>query len=139
MNYRNHTHTLQNNIYAWKQEVYRYLTKPEELFPDELDRLLRQSFANEEFLMICSDYPEYEHQCVAHQCFFNCLQRRREEPEQYFHLQTFLHHWMRQHDLLYDRYFQEYYSLWEQQERSFSWEHWNPEYVVLTTKIGRLG
>ena len=136
MNHRNNT---LRNVYAWKQEVYYHLTRSDDFFPDELDQLLRQSFAAEEFLMICSGYPDYEHQYAEHRCFLRGLQNRWAEQEQCRHLQTFLHHWMRQHDLLYDRYFQEYFSLWEQQKCRSGWEQWNPEYVILNAKTGRLG
>ena len=128
-----------HNLYDWKQEVYQYLKSPDQLRPDELEHLLRRSFITEEFLMVCSGYPDYEHQYTAHRSILNHLQTRWIEPEQCRHLQTFLHHWMRQHDLLCDRYFQEYFIRWEQQKRIHSWEQWNPEYVVLTTKIGRIG
>lgn len=136
MNYRNNT---LRNVYAWKQEVYYRLTRSDDFFPDELDQLLRQSFAAEEFLMICSGYHDYEHQCAAHRCCLDGLQNRWAEPESWCHLQTFLHHWMRQHDILYDRYFQEYFALWEEQKCRTGWEQWNPEYVILNAKTGRLG
>lgn len=131
--------TLRNHIYAWKQELYPCLTEPDLFLPDELEQKLRQWFAGEELLMIHCSYPDYECQCAAHQHFLAGLQCRGAEPMHHRHLQAFLRHWMRQHDLLYDRHFLTYFQEWEKKRQAPAWYHWNPEYVLLTTKLGRIG
>lgn len=128
-----------HKIYAWKQELYQHLTGSDVLVQDELHRKVRQWFAGEELLMIRSDYPEYEHQRLEHQCFLTSLlpQVERENEND---LQKILHRWMRQHDFFYDRHFQIYFDQWQKTHSKIpAWYHWNPEYVLLLPKHGRIG
>jgi len=125
--------TLQN-IYAWKQEIDHHLTREGGLPTDELDYLLRRGFAGEELLMICSGYPGYERQYIAHRCFLTALQEQDQDRQ----VQPFLLRWMKQHDQLYDRSFQEYFIVWEQEKLYSDQFQESPECEQLKEKIRRM-
>lgn len=130
---------FQHHIYDWKQAFYRQLTSFSTSSPEQLERMLKQGFFYEERLMICSGYPDYEHQYSAHRDCLALLTECGADQAQFQHLQNFLQHWMRQHDLLYDRYFQIFFDEWQRKEVRFDWTHWNPEYVLLKNKLCRMG
>ncbi|MBO5201981.1 MAG: hypothetical protein J6C30_04550 [Lentisphaeria bacterium] len=121
------------NINEWKQEINHLLTQEGGIPTDELDYLLRRGFAGEELLMICSGYPGYERQYIAHRCFLAALQDQEKDQ-----VQPFLLRWMKQHDQLYDRQFQEYYANWEQKKLNSKLFQEDPELLLLKAKIARL-
>jgi len=102
---------------------------------------LRMLFAEEECLMIRTLYPDYEMQSAAHRYFMEKLRNELVcEPDGHA-VCRFVHGtvrcWLRQHDLFSDVHFFRYLEHWKQDRTSDLLTECDPEYVLLSLKIGK--